>query len=121
LRPAGLHTHGSDLTELIAAAAVLAAVGAAVEFILSIIWVIAVVFGVTVAGLITLAWYWHRKYGRAPVVLPGQAPRAIPAPQSAPIAAPAAAALPAPREVHYHLHIHEAERQAIDGRGRIEG
>jgi heme/copper-type cytochrome/quinol oxidase subunit 2 len=70
MRPAGLHTHGSDLPEIIGALVVLAAAGAAVEWILSILWVLVVAAGVIVAGLIAAGVWMYRRYGRAPEVLP---------------------------------------------------
>jgi uncharacterized membrane protein YedE/YeeE len=104
MRPAGLHTHSPDVAEVAGVLVVIAAAGAAVEWILSILWVLVVVAGVIVAGLIAAGVWMYHKYGRAPQVLPRAAPRAIPAPQATPIASRAAQTLPAPQVVNFNFY-----------------
>jgi hypothetical protein len=97
MRPDGAHVHGHGGAELAGALAVLAAVGALIEWLLSVIWILAGIFAVAVAGLLYVGVRMHQKYGRAPEVLPWQQRQALPARQATPIAARTVRALPAPQ------------------------
>ncbi len=96
----GVHCPGCDGGGFILVLGGLAAAGAVVWVVITFVWVIAAILGVTAAvSVATLVWL--ARYG-ADVATVQRSP--LPAPEATPIPSRTAQALPAPQQLHIHFH-----------------
>ena len=93
-------TDGGGAAELLPVLVPLAAIGAVVWLVMTFMWLIAAVMGVTVVAAVAVLVWLARHGGEVATVQRA----ALPPPEAKPIAGRPVQALPAPREFHLHLH-----------------
>ncbi len=97
-----------------AAVAALAGLGVTAWLVFEFFWAIALVAGVTAAGAVAMG-AWVARYGADLAVV---SRGALPAPEATPIPSRAPQALQGP-QVHYHLHLHDAQAAGAAVRNAI--